>query len=35
MNEKIDNLIGKAKDFATEIKDHWSTPAEGKYVPYK
>ncbi len=35
MSEKIDNLIGKAKDFATEIKDHWSTPAEGKYVPYK
>lgn len=25
----------KVKAFATEIKTHWNTPAEGKYVPYK
>ena len=31
----INSAVGKVKDFATEIKDHWSTPAEGKYVPYK
>ena len=23
------------KRFFTEVKTHWSTPAEGKYVPYK
>ena len=21
--------------FFTEVKTHWKTPAEGKYVPYK
>ncbi len=25
----------KIKAFSTEIKTHWHTPAEGKYVPYK
>ena len=25
----------KVKSLATEIKTHWKTPAEGKYVPYK
>ncbi|MBQ8503153.1 MAG: hypothetical protein IJ491_02625 [Clostridia bacterium] len=25
----------KIKSFFTEIKTHWNTPAEGKYVPYK
>ncbi len=28
-------LLSKAKDLFTEIKTHWDTPAEGKYVPYK
>ena len=26
---------GKVKGLFTEIKTHWNTPAEGKYVPYK
>ncbi|MDD6146581.1 MAG: hypothetical protein PUB43_06045 [Oscillospiraceae bacterium] len=25
----------KVKAFFTEVKTHWKTPAEGKYVPYK
>ncbi len=29
------SLLDKVKDFGTEIKTHWNTPAEGKYVPYK
>lgn len=29
------SVIDKVKDFGTEIKTHWNTPAEGKYVPYK
>ncbi len=29
------NLLSKAKGLFTEIKTHWDTPAEGKYVPYK
>ncbi len=29
------SLIDKVKDLGTEIKTHWNTPAEGKYVPYK
>ncbi len=29
------SLIGKMKSLFTEIKTHWNTPAEGKYVPYK
>ena len=28
-------LVDKAKSLFTEIKTHWDTPAEGKYVPYK
>ncbi len=28
-------LTGKVKSLFTEIKNHWNTPAEGKYVPYK
>ena len=28
-------LTGKAKALFTEIKTHWRTPAEGKYVPYR
>ena len=27
--------ISKVKALFTEIKTHWDTPAEGKYVPYK
>ncbi len=26
---------GKVKSLLTEIKTHWKTPADGKYVPYK
>ena len=26
---------GKVKGLFTEIKTHWKTPAEGKYVPYR
>ncbi len=29
------SLLGKAKSLFSEIKTHWNTPAEGKYVPYK
>jgi len=29
------DLSGKVKSLFTEIKTHWNTPAEGKYVPYK
>ena len=28
-------LLGKVKWLFSEIKEHWNTPAEGKYVPYK
>lgn len=35
MSNTINNAVGKVKSFATEIKTHWNTPAEGKYVPYK
>ena len=28
-------LTGKVKALFTEIKTHWRTPAEGKYVPYR
>ena len=31
----INSAVDKVKWFAGEIKDHWRTPAEGKYVPYK
>ena len=29
------SVLDKAKALGTEIKTHWNTPAEGKYVPYK
>lgn len=29
------NKLQGIKNFANEIKTHWNTPAEGKYVPYK
>lgn len=29
------NFAGKVKRLFTEIKTHWNTPAEGRYVPYK
>ena len=31
----MSKLLGKAKWLFTEVKTHWNTPAEGKYVPYK
>ena len=31
----MSGLIGKIQSLFTEIKTHWNTPAEGKYVPYK
>ncbi|MEE1139488.1 MAG: hypothetical protein U0M02_13505 [Acutalibacteraceae bacterium] len=31
----MSKLTGKVKSLFTEIKTHWNTPAEGKYVPYK
>ncbi len=31
----MSSLLGKVKSLFTEIKEHWDTPAEGKYVPYK
>ena len=29
------SLFGKVQSLFKEIKEHWNTPAEGKYVPYK
>ena len=29
------SLVSKGKWLFSEIKEHWNTPAEGKYVPYK
>ncbi len=29
------SVMQKVRSLFTEIKDHWNTPAEGKYVPYK
>ncbi len=31
----MSKLTGKVQAFFTEVKTHWNTPAEGKYVPYK
>ncbi len=31
----MSSLLGKVQSLFTEIKTHWNTPAEGKYVPYK
>ena len=35
VTEEKTNLIGKVKWLGHEIKEHWKTPAEGKYVPYR
>ncbi len=32
---RMSKLGGKVKWLFGEIKEHWNTPAEGKYVPYK
>ena len=32
---KKEFLLTKIKGVFNEIKSHWNTPAEGKYVPYK
>ena len=29
------NVLDKAKGLFTEIRTHWKTPEEGKYVPYR
>ncbi len=29
------SVLDKVKQLGTEVKTHWDTPAEGKYVPYK
>ena len=34
-NAMAGNALDKVKGLFTEIKTHWSTPAEGKYVPYR
>ncbi len=31
----MSSLLGKVQSLFSEIKTHWNTPAEGKYVPYK
>lgn len=31
----MSSLLGKVQSLFTELKTHWNTPAEGKYVPYK
>ena len=31
----MSGFFGKVKWLLSEIKTHWNTPAEGKYVPYK
>lgn len=33
--EEKKGLLGKVKWLFSEIKEHWNTPGEGKYVPYK
>lgn len=35
MSDKQGKVLKTVKSFAAEIKTHWNTPAEGKYVPYK
>lgn len=35
MSDNNSSLGTKVKSLFTEIKTHWNTPAEGKYVPYK
>ena len=29
------DLVTKVKNFASDVKAHWNTPPEGRYVPYK
>ncbi len=29
------DVFNKVKTFASDVRTHWSTPAEGRYVPYK
>lgn len=33
MKEK--KLGAKVKDLVSSVKTHWTTPPEGRYVPYK
>ena len=28
-------IVKKVNGFFHEVKDHWKTPPEGKYVPYR
>lgn len=35
MSDEKGGAITKVKSLFTEIKTHWKTPAEGKYVPYR
>ncbi len=35
MSDKKAKLTDKVKSLFTEIKTHWDTPVEGRYVPYK
>ncbi|MBQ8210246.1 MAG: hypothetical protein IJZ35_06675 [Clostridia bacterium] len=35
MSDKKGKVLDTVRSFATEIKTHWNTPAQGKYVPYK
>lgn len=35
MGDDKKSPVTLVKDFVTEIKTHWKTPAEGKYVPYR
>ena len=34
-NEEKTSVIDKAKNLFVDFKEHWNTPAEGNYVPYK
>ena len=33
--EGLSSAIDKAKGFIGDVKEHWHTPADGNYVPYK
>ncbi len=35
MKLSVSDIKAKAGGFYHEVKDHWKTPAEGKYVPYR
>ena len=30
-----DGKMQKVKNFFSDVSEHWSTPAEGRYVPYR